>query len=69
MCKNAGSQTDLVDEDTARSPSEHFHVRLKCPEGRQIASITPLWNKYKNVDGCDKQLAWWVTDRLKPKRK
>ena len=71
MCKNAGS-TDrswLMKIRPERGHSEHFHVRLKCPEGSPDCINTPLWNKYKNVDGCDKQLAWWVTDRLKPKKK
>ena len=71
MCKNAGSEDRswLMKIRPERGHSEHFHVRLKCPEGSAICVNTPLWNKYKNIDGCDKQLAWWVTDRLKPKKK
>ena len=71
MCKNAGSEDRswLMKIRPERGHSEHFHVRLKCPEGSPDCINTPLWNKYKNVDGCDKQLAWWVTDRLKPKEK
>ena len=71
MCKNAGSvdRSWLMKIRPEKGHSEHFHVRLKCPEGSPDCINTPLWNKYKNVDGCDKQLAWWVTDRLKPKMK
>ena len=71
MCKNASSEDRswLMKIRPERGHSEHFHVRLKCPEGSPDCINTPLWNKYKNVDGCDKQLAWWVTDRLKPKKK
>ncbi len=71
MCKNAGSKNRswLMKIRPERGHSEHFHVRLKCPEGSTDCINTPLWNKYKNIDGCDKQLAWWVTDRLKPKKK
>ena len=71
MCKNAGSEDRswLMKIRPERGHREHFHIRLKCPEGSPECVNTPLWNKYKNVDGCDKQLAWWVTDRLKPKKK
>jgi penicillin-insensitive murein endopeptidase len=71
MCKNAGSEDRswLMKIRPERGHSEHFHVRLKCPEGSANCVNTPLWNKYKNIDGCDKQLVWWVTDRLKPKKK
>ena len=71
MCKNAGSEDRswLMKIRPERGHSEHFHVRLKCPEGSANCVNTPLWNKYKNIDGCDKQLAWWVTDRLTPKKK
>ena len=71
MCENAGSddRSWLMKIRPERGHSEHFHVRLKCPEGSPDCINTPLWNKYKNEDGCDKQLAWWVTDRLKPKKK
>ena len=71
MCKNAGSENRswLMKIRPERGHSEHFHVRLKCPEGSANCVNTPLWNKYKNIDGCDKQLTWWVTDRLKPKKK
>ena len=71
MCKNAGSEDRswLMKIRPERGHSEHFHVRLKCPEGSPNCINTPLWNKYKNVDGCDKQLTWWVTERLKPKKK
>ena len=71
MCKNAAieDRSWLMKIRPERGHSEHFHVRLKCPEGSSDCVNTPLWNKYKNIDGCDKQLAWWVTDRLKPKKK
>ena len=71
MCKNAGSEDRswLMKIRPERGHSEHFHIRLKCPQGSSNCVSTPLWNKYKNIDGCDKQLAWWVTDRLKPKKK
>ena len=71
MCKNAGlvDRSWLMKIRPERGHSEHFHIRLKCPEGSPDCVNTPLWNKYKNIDGCDKQLAWWVTDRLKPKKK
>ena len=71
MCKNAGleDRSWLMKIRPERGHSEHFHIRLKCPQGSANCVNTPLWNKYKNVDGCDKQLAWWVTDRLKPKKK
>ena len=71
MCKNAGSEDRswLMKIRPERGHSEHFHIRLKCPQGSDDCVNTPLWNKYKNIDGCDKQLAWWVTDRLKPKKK
>ena len=71
MCKNAGSEDRswLMKIRPERGHSEHFHIRLKCPQGSSNCVNTPLWNKYKNIDGCDKQLAWWVTDRLKPKKK
>ena len=71
MCKNAGSEDRswLMKIRPERGHSEHFHVRLKCPEGSPNCINTPLWNKYKNIDGCDKQLTWWVTERLKPKKK
>ena len=71
MCKNAGSEDRswLMKIRPERGHSEHFHVRLKCPEGSPNCTNTPLWNKYKNIDGCDKQLTWWVTERLKPKKK
>ena len=71
MCKNAGSEDRswLMKIRPERGHSEHFHIRLKCPQGSADCVNTPLWNKYKNIDGCDKQLAWWVTDRLKPKKK
>ena len=71
MCKNAGSEDRswLMKIRPERGHSEHFHIRLKCPQGSANCVNTPLWNKYKNIDGCDKQLAWWVTDRLKPKKK
>ncbi len=71
MCKNARSEDRswLMKIRPERGHSEHFHVRLKCPEGSPDCINTPLWNKYKNIDGCDKQLTWWVTERLKPKKK
>ena len=71
MCKNAGSEDRswLMKIRPERGHSEHFHVRLKCPEESPNCINTPLWNKYKNKDGCDKQLAWWVTERLEPKKK
>ena len=71
MCKNSGSEDRswLMKIRPERGHSEHFHVRLKCTEGSANCINTPLWNKYKNIDGCDKQLAWWVTERLKPKKK
>ena len=71
MCKNAGSEDRswLMKIRPERGHREHFHIRLRCPEGSPDCVNTPLWNKYKNIDGCDKQLAWWVTDRLKPKKK
>ena len=71
MCKNANSEDRawLMKIRPERGHSEHFHVRLKCPEGSPNCINTPLWNKYKNIDGCDKQLIWWVTERLKPKKK
>ena len=71
MCKNAGSEDRswLMKIRPERGHSEHFHIRLKCPQGSADCVNTPLWNKYKNIDGCDKQLSWWVTDRLQPKKK
>lgn len=47
---------------------EHFHVRLKCPEGaracqRQTPTVAEL---SRGGDGCDETLMWWVTDYLKP---
>ena len=71
MCKNAAleDRSWLMKIRPERGHREHFHVRLKCPEGSSDCVNTPLWNKYKNIDGCDNQLAWWVTDRLKPKKK
>lgn len=69
MCENAGltDRSWLMKIRPERGHSEHFHVRLNCPKDSENCVNTPLWNKYKNVDGCDKQLAWWVNERLKPK--
>lgn len=71
MCENSEDKDRswLMKVRPERGHSEHFHVRLKCPEGSKNCVDTPLWNKYKNEDGCDKQLNWWVTERLKPKKK
>ena len=71
MCKNEGpiDRKWLMKVRPEKGHREHFHVRLKCPERSVNCINTPLWNKYKNIDGCDKQLNWWVTDRLKPKPK
>ena len=71
LCKNEGplDRKWLMKVRPEKGHREHFHVRLKCPADSPNCVNTPLWNKYKNIDGCDKQLMWWVTDRLKPKPK
>ena len=71
LCENEGSSDRkwLMKVRPEKGHREHFHVRLKCPKDSPNCVNTPLWNKYKNIDGCDKQLMWWVTDRLKPKPK
>lgn len=42
----------------------HFHVRLTCPEGSRNCKNQPAT---PSGDGCDKNLAWWLSD--KPYRK
>ena len=71
LCENEGPSDRkwLMKVRPEKGHREHFHVRLKCPIDSPNCVNTPLWNKYKNIDGCDKQLMWWVTDRLKPKPK
>ncbi len=46
--------------------NDHFHVRLKCPDGAsacvtQKPTVAELSN---GGDGCDETLTWWVTDYL-----
>ena len=47
---------------------EHFHIRIKCPEG--AAGCKPQ-AKVPPGDGCDASLAWWFTKEpwAKPKPK
>lgn len=47
---------------------EHFHVRIKCPEG--AAGCKPQ-ARVPAGDGCDASLAWWFTKEpwAKPKPK
>jgi penicillin-insensitive murein endopeptidase len=47
---------------------EHFHIRIKCPEG--AAGCKPQ-ARVPAGDGCDKSLAWWFTKEpwAKPKPK
>jgi penicillin-insensitive murein endopeptidase len=47
---------------------EHFHIRIKCPEG--AAGCKPQ-AKVPPGDGCDASLAWWFTREpwAKPKPK
>ena len=48
---------------------EHFHIRIKCPEG--AAGCKPQ-AKVPPGDGCDASLAWWFTKepwaKAKPKK-
>ncbi|AOF89670.1 penicillin-insensitive murein endopeptidase [Sinorhizobium sp. RAC02] len=47
---------------------EHFHIRIKCPEG--VAGCKPQ-AKVAAGDGCDASLDWWFTKEpwAKPKPK
>ena len=47
---------------------EHFHVRLKCPEGStECKPQTPTVQSIsKTSSGCDETLTWWVTKALEP---
>lgn len=46
---------------------EHFHIRIKCPQG---ATGCKPQAKVPAGDGCDKSLAWWFTKEpwAKPKK-
>jgi penicillin-insensitive murein endopeptidase len=48
--------------------NDHFHVRLRCPEGdRNCVTQTPTVRELSNGgNGCDDTLMWWVTDYLAP---
>ncbi len=37
---------------------DHFHVRLKCPEGDDECTYPEAYEEIKG-DGCDDTLAWW----------
>ncbi len=50
---------------------DHFHVRLRCPEGAtscitQSPTVAELSN---GGNGCDASLEWWVTTYLEPPKK
>jgi penicillin-insensitive murein endopeptidase len=42
---------------------DHFHVRLKCPEGSKtcVPQKPTVYTLSHGGDGCDKTLEWWVT--------
>lgn len=41
---------------------DHFHVRLKCPDGNPHCEGQPA---LPETDGCDASLAWWFSDEAK----
>lgn len=69
MCEAAGKDRAWLQKiRPIAGHHEHFHVRLKCPEGaphcqRQTPTVAEL---SKGGDGCDATLMWWVTDYLTP---
>lgn len=42
--------------------SEHFHVRLKCPQNN---SDCKMQNPVPDGDGCGEELSWWFSDEAK----
>ncbi len=53
-----------------RNHQDHFHVRLKCPEGSALCQTQkPTVSELsKGGNGCDETLAYWVSDAyLHPK--
>ena len=47
---------------------DHFHVRLRCPDGSpQCETQSPTVAELSHGgNGCDDTLTWWVTDYLRP---
>lgn len=71
MCNNArGNKKWLTKIRPIVGHNTHFHVRLKCPKGsRNCKTQKPTVEALNKVNyGCNKDLNWWVTDFLKPKK-
>ena len=62
LCNQAGKHDWLRKIRPWWRHDDHFHVRLKCPEGnKECQSQDPL----PQGDGCDEKLAWWFTAEAK----
>ena len=50
---------------------QHFHIRLKCPEGSTVCQNQKptIPDISQSDDGCDHTLNWWVTKALEPYKK
>lgn len=71
MCNNArGNKKWLKKIRPIVGHNTHFHVRLKCPKGaRNCKTQKPTVEELNKVNnGCNKDLNWWVTDFLKPRK-
>ena len=65
MCEKAGDDRMWLQKIRPYyGHNYHFHVRLKCPENTtKCVTQTPTVNELsKGGDGCDENLAWWVSN-------
>jgi penicillin-insensitive murein endopeptidase len=62
LCNQAGNHDWLRKIRPWWKHDDHFHVRLKCPDGnKECQAQEPL----PQGDGCDAKLAWWFTAAAK----
>ena len=65
MCEQAGDDRMWLQKIRPYyGHNYHFHIRLKCPEtAANCITQTPTVNELsKGGDGCDENLAYWVSD-------
>ena len=59
LCETAHGQSWMTKVRAYWGHNYHFHVRIACPAGDTSCQAQ---EPVPPGDGCDKSLAWWVTD-------